>query len=161
MRFPDPVKVFDFLPAAALGTIMLLTVAAVFQRYVMSTPIAWLEEVNGLLFLWAIMLGSAAAKGAGSHLSIDILTSLLPPKGQWIMSIVVEALTLLVAGLMSWYGYLLASQVQFKITNVLGIPYSYIDYAVPAGGIGIALFSIRNIVALCKGPALSDAKELN
>lgn len=159
MRLSKLDKIFDYCSAGALGAVMLLTVAAVFQRYVMSSPIPWLEEVNGLLFLWAIMLGSVAAKRAGSHLSIDIITSRLPEKAQLVLAVATELITMAVMGLMGWYGYVLASGVQYKITNVLGISFAYIDYAIPAGALGIALFSVVNIIALIKNGAVLENQE--
>ena len=160
MSLPEVLgKIFNFLAATALGILMLLAVAGVFQRYIMSAPISWLEEVNGILFLWAIMLGCAAAKREGSHLSIDIITARLPKKAQYIMVIVSEVVTIAVMSIMCWYGILLATQVQFKITNILGISYAYIDYAIPAGAFGIALFSCANIVSLVRNSSSFQKKE--
>ncbi len=141
-------KAFDYLAAATLGILMVLSVAGVFQRYILFDPIAWMEEVNGLLVIWAICFGSAASKYHGNHLSIDILTSRLPGKMQIGIVLFSEAVTVIVMGLLCWYGIQLANQVQYKVTNILQISFKYIDYAIPAGALGVMLFSSINIVTL-------------
>ncbi|QJT07566.1 TRAP transporter small permease [Oceanidesulfovibrio marinus] len=150
MRRTDLLKIFDVVSATLLGAIMILTVAAVFQRYIMSSPIQWAEEVNGILFLWSIMLGCASAKRTNSHLTINILSSHLSGRARSILQIFLELMTIAVMALLSWYGAQLALQVKFKITNVLGFSFAYYDYAIPVGAAGVALFSIMNIYSIMK-----------
>ena len=141
-------KIYDFTSATLLGTVMVLTVLAVFMRYIMSSPLQWIEEVDGVLFLWAIMLGCASAKGRNIHLTINILSSHVSPSIKKYLLIMIEAITILIMSLLGFYGIQLANQVKFKITNILNISYSYYDYAIPVGAIGVALFSIFNLYDL-------------
>lgn len=139
---------FDFTSACLLGTVMVLTVIAVFKRYVMSSPLQWIEEINGILFLWSIMLGCASAKGRNLHLTINILTSHVTPKVKRYLLMMIESITVLVMGILAVYGIQLANQVKFKITNILNISYTYYDYAIPVGALGVALFSLFNLYDL-------------
>lgn len=141
---------FDFTSACLLAAVMVLTVIAVFKRYVMSSPLQWIEEVNGILFLWAIMLGCASAKGRNLHLTINILTSHVGPRVRRYLLMMIESITLLVMGFLSVYGIQLANQVKFKITNILNISYTYYDYAIPVGALGVALFSLFNLYDLIR-----------
>lgn len=149
-------KIYDFTSATLLGTVMVLTVLAVFMRYIMSSPLQWIEEVDGVLFLWAIMLGCASAKGRNIHLTINILSSHVSPSVKKYLLIMIEAITILIMSLLGFYGIQLANQVKFKITNILNISYSYYDYAIPVGAIGVALFSIFNLYDLISNAENSE-----
>jgi TRAP-type C4-dicarboxylate transport system permease small subunit len=57
-----------------------------------------------------------------------------------------------VLSFMAWWGWMLGRQAQLKVTNMLRIPYTYIDLAVPVGCIlmmiHLALGTRRNWKAL-------------
>ena len=150
-------KIFDILSALFLAAVFILTIVGVFQRYVAGTPIEWMEEMNGLLFIWAIMLGAAATQRTSEHLSINLVTALFPKTTRYYLAIFREALTIVICTSLGWYGYLLAQNVKFKITNVLGISYKYIDYAVPAGMGGVAFFSCVHVYKLITAQNKNEA----
>lgn len=153
-------KFFDLASATLLGGVMVLTVIAVFKRYVMSSPLQWAEEVNGILFLWAIMIGCASAKGRNIHLTINILSSHISPRLKTKLLILIESITILIMSFLGYYGIQLASQVKFKITNILNISFSYYDYAIPVGAFGVAIFSLFNLYDLLTSGQLDDKEVL-
>ena len=44
-------KVAEVLLGAAMAAIVLITLGAVWWRYVMNDPIAWIEQVSNMLFV--------------------------------------------------------------------------------------------------------------
>jgi TRAP-type transport system small permease protein len=57
-----------------------VTLMGVFFRYVMQAPFMWTEEVARYLMLWLGFLGIQLAMRRKVHVSIEVLTTFLPPK---------------------------------------------------------------------------------
>jgi TRAP-type C4-dicarboxylate transport system permease small subunit len=116
-----------------MGFIILLANANVFMRYVVGKPWGWVEEVTIFIFVWLIMFGAAAVTMAEGHCSIDVLARKLPPGPRRIMDIFTHLLVIITLCLMIWFGAKLTLSAGGKLTPMLGIPYSYIDAAIPVG----------------------------
>ena len=54
----------------------------VLSRYVVATPATWVEEVASISFAWLIFVGAAEVHRRWQHVSVDLLTSLLPASVQ-------------------------------------------------------------------------------
>ena len=116
-----------------MAAIILLANANVFMRYVVGKPWGWVEEVTVLIFVWLIMFGAAAVTMAEGHCTIDVLARKLPPGPRRVLDIVVYLLVIVTLCLMIWYGTKLTLSAGGKLTPMLGIPYTYIDAAIPVG----------------------------
>lgn len=138
-------KLDDWMAKGCMLAIMVITVLAVFMRYVLNDPLQWIEEVLVALFLWAIMLGAASAMKNRGHVSIDALVVHLPRKAQLAIQLFNDIVTIVVLIAMAYLGYQLAMNAQDKITPILQISYKYIDIAVPVGACWMALHVVRNI----------------
>lgn len=124
----------EFLAMIAMAFIILLACANVFMRYVIGNPWGWVEEVTIFSFVWLTMLGAAAVVKVEGHCSIDVLQRRLPPGPKHILNMFVYLCTLVTLALLIWYGTDLALSAGGKTTPMLGIPYTYVDIAVPIGG---------------------------
>lgn len=128
------IKRFDHYAGMILmGFIILLANANVFMRYVVGKPWGWVEEVTIFIFVWLIMFGAAAVTMAEGHCSIDVLARKLPPGPRKILDIITHVLVIITLCLMIWFGAKLTISAGGKLTPMLGIPYSYIDAAIPVG----------------------------
>jgi TRAP-type C4-dicarboxylate transport system permease small subunit len=67
----------------ALGAVVALIVAlTAFQvggRYLANASLPWVQELTRLMFVWMVMLGSAAACARGAHIAYDTLADRVPP----------------------------------------------------------------------------------
>jgi TRAP-type C4-dicarboxylate transport system permease small subunit len=70
------------LSALAMLVSLALIVYAVFQRYVLGAPVPWTDELVGYLLVAMVMLAAADALLEGEHISVDILTERLGPRGK-------------------------------------------------------------------------------
>ena len=68
----------DWLAKLFTLAIVLITILAVFMRYILNDPLQWVEEVLIALYLWAIMFGAASSMKVRGHVSIDALVGFLP-----------------------------------------------------------------------------------
>lgn len=60
---------------------MLLLVSVV-TRYLLATPIIWIEEVIGTSFVWLAMIGAVIAMHRHEHLRLTLFLSMLPARLQ-------------------------------------------------------------------------------
>ena len=135
----------DWMAKGCTLGIMVITVIAVFMRYVLNDPLQWVEEILIALFLWAIMLGASSAMKNRGHVSIDVLVVNFPKKWQHKIQLFNDFLTIAVLLTIAYLGFGLAMGAQDKITPILQIKYVYIDIAVPIGFCWMALHVVRNI----------------
>ena len=92
---------FWFIALSGIG-IVALVFAGVLARFVFSQPMAWSEELARYLFLWATLVGAAAACRNNQHGGIPLLVHLFPQRGQRVVEIFVAMLVLLVLGVLAW-----------------------------------------------------------
>jgi C4-dicarboxylate transporter DctQ subunit len=92
---------FWFIVLAAAG-IVILVFAGVLSRFVFEHPMAWSEELARYLFLWAALVGAAAACRNNQHGGIPLLVHKLPPVWQRAAEIFVAGLVLVVLGVLAW-----------------------------------------------------------
>ena len=134
---------FDVLEEVIACSALVVVVAAVcwgvLTRYITAQPAPWAGEVAGMGFAWLVFLGAAAGYKRGLHVSIDMLTQLLPRRVERGLAMFVQVGILFFASYVVWLG------VGFTIGNlgnpsaVLRIPQSIIYLAVTLGFLSIAL----------------------
>lgn len=79
-----PVRI---LVTIAFVTIVALTLAQIFFRFVLDSPLIWSEELSRLLIVWVTFIGAAVVCWDGRHLNIDVGFALLPPLGKAVVRI--------------------------------------------------------------------------
>ena len=159
------------ITAVTLSLCTILVNLNVICRYFLNSPIQWSEEVVTSLFVWTVFIGSAYAYRKHSHLGIDILVNLMPPKVRNIvrdiMSVVELLILIMLTVISAQYAYnLVISRGVLKIalTDMLRVPKVYTGIAVP---IGFGLSTIYSIYFLLtdrlhiikKKPAAAQAAE--
>lgn len=137
----------DIVAAATMAALILLMFVSIVCRYIFSAPLMWAEEVIALLFIWAIMIGAMSAQKVRGHLSVDLLVVLFRPRVRALVGVVVKLVFAAVLVGMMYYGWLLSMEASDKITNMLSIPYTYLDLAVPVGSLGMLCYLARDIAA--------------
>jgi TRAP-type C4-dicarboxylate transport system permease small subunit len=140
-----------WLLAISLSVLVLLSNWAVFQRYVMSQPLHFAEEMSVFLFMWIIMLGAIAAEKDDRHLTISVLVDALPAKAIRIIDIVMSILSIGVLLFAAKVGLDLALASQSRVTQILRIPYFWIYIAFPVGCVGISIFTAHRLVGVLRG----------
>lgn len=136
----------DWLAKLFTLAIVLITILAVFMRYILNDPLQWIEEVLIALYLWAIMFGAASAMKARGHVSIDALVTVLPKGVQRYVQYFNDILGIVVLVTFGWLGLQLALAAGDKITPILGFKYTYIDLAVPVGAFWMAFYLLLHLV---------------
>ena len=136
----------DWLAKFFMVTIVIITVVAVFMRYILNDPLQWVEEVLIALYLWAIMLGAASAMKNRGHVSIDALVTVLPKTAQRYIQRFNDGVGIVVLSAFGWLGLQLSLAAGDKITPILGIKYTYVDLAVPVGAFWMVIYLAIHLV---------------
>lgn len=113
----------------SLCAIVVITLAGVIMRKIMNQPIAWLEEMQLLLFIYAIFFGGSVAFRYGNQVSIDLVMNRLKGKAARALEIFDVVVTVIVLIYYCYGGYQLMSSVTKKVTPYFKINYAFIDVA--------------------------------
>ena len=141
-----------FITGVTLSICVVLVNANVIMRYFANHPLQWCEEIVTSLFVWTVFIGSAYAYRKHSHLGIDILINLMPPKVRNIvrdiMSIVELLILIMLTVISAQYAYNLVFSrgvLKIALTDMLRVPKVYTGIAVP---IGFGLSTIYSVYFL-------------
>jgi C4-dicarboxylate transporter DctQ subunit len=132
-------KVFDSLEdwflIVTLGAMMILNFANVVSRYMLSTSIAFTEELTTNLFVWSCFIGAAAAAKRGAHLGFSLVVDAMPAQLRRWVSAAVTLLSLAMFGIMFYLSLdMIQTQIMLKQeTPALGMPEWIVSLAIPVG----------------------------
>ena len=143
----------DWLANLFTVAIVVITILAVFMRYILNDPLQWVEEVLIALYLWAIMFGAASAMKNRGHVSIDALVVALPKSVQRYVQYFNDVVGIVILVTFGWLGLQLSLAAGDKITPILGFKYTYIDLAVPVGAFWMAFYLLLHLVSDIKKTA--------
>ena len=146
-------KVEELIAVVGLSAMTIITLVAVFFRYVLQSPIIWSEEAARYLMVWSTMLGISIATRQKAHLGIDIFVSMAPKKLQRALEIF-STLMMIVMFVFLTIISIVFIQSAIRTGNVspmLRIPFYIIYLALPLGFGLSAVRSVQDLVDVIKG----------
>lgn len=66
----------------------------IFTRYVLNNPTAWTQELTLVLYIWVVFWTCAFILHERDHITFDLLSSNLPPRGRRVLALAATALTI-------------------------------------------------------------------
>jgi TRAP-type C4-dicarboxylate transport system permease small subunit len=122
-----------FLSVLLLGMIGLGS-TQILLRWTGEGSLVWGDEATRLMVLWIAMIAGIAAARDDRHISIDVLSRLLPERGKAIAAVLVALFSMTVCLALTWYS---AGMLRFAIedSEVLlgGLPAWWFQSILPAG----------------------------
>ena len=94
------------LSALLIVFILGVVTYAIFQRYVLGTPLLWGDEFVGYVLVAIVMLGTAEALRKGDHIAIDLLSSRTGPRFSHILTIWSDLAVLAFAIVLGWSSWI-------------------------------------------------------
>jgi TRAP-type C4-dicarboxylate transport system permease small subunit len=148
--FP-PIKILHIIGYFVLFALMFLTVGDVIGRK-LAGSISFFNPIPGTFELteYALIIIVFASLGytqvRGEHISIDIITSKFPKRGQAILDSFMSLVSLVMFGLVAWQGIVYAGRLTEgqNVSGVLSIPQAPFAYVVAAGSIIYCLAMLVN-----------------
>jgi len=123
--------------------IVLITIVAVWYRYVLNAPLAWTEQVCRILFVWSVFAGAAVLYRHVLHIAIDMFV-LMMPKGLQTTLAWINHILMLFTGLMIFgYGLQISIGTWDQTFGALEITPASFYSAAPYCGLLIILYWVE------------------
>ena len=134
------------LSATALVLITLAIPYGVFMRYVMNSAASWPEPFSVLMMIMFTFIGGAAAYRANVHISVEMLTSAVPPLVRRALLRLADVCMLATALFMVFYGTELAKITMGQtIGEFPSLPVGITYLPIPLGGLFTLLFIVEKL----------------
>jgi TRAP-type C4-dicarboxylate transport system permease small subunit len=117
--------------AVLLAVLLAAMLVQVVTRYVLNDPTAWTEEACRYLYVYIVFLGASAAIADRSHVSVNVLTQMLPRGTQLAVALAVDLLVVGFLGVLGWYGVRATLRNVDIPLSVLQVPYAWVYVIVP------------------------------
>lgn len=138
----------------------------VVARYFFNSPTVWAHDAAQQLMLLIVMLGAAYTLREGAHVSIDALSSHLPPRVQAALDIVFVLILWICSIVIVWYGWSYfwnSWSVRERSPGIWGAPLYPIKFTLPLAGAFLIMEGLprllRDIAALRGQPAAARSVE--
>ena len=159
---PAPLRALDTATNAVADLCRLLTGIAlvvltaifgwlVFGRYVLNATPTWVEQAALLLVMLIAFLGAAVGVHDGTHLSVAILRSSVPPRLRTALVALTDLAMAAFGALMLWYGWGLTAFKWGSKIPLLGLTEGLRSLPLTVGGGLILLFSLAHLARLAAG----------
>lgn len=129
---------------AVVAILALILTAAVFWRYALNNAIPWSEELAKYLMVWLTFLGAPIALRHGSHINIDLLQQLMPPRGQQLFHLLIHLLVVATMAIVFWYGISFAQLGARQVASSFRFSMLWMYVAVPIGAALVALVAVEH-----------------
>ena len=151
-------KVEELITVVGLSAMTIITLVAVFFRYVLQSPIIWSEEAARYLMVWSTMLGISIATRQKAHLGIDIFVSMAPKKLQRALEIFSTLMMIVMFVFLTGISIVfIQSAIRTgNVSPMLRIPFYIIYLALP---LGFGLSAVRSVQDLVDVIKVVDRKE--
>ena len=142
-------------------TLMLgMALMKIVLRSLFHVGILWNDVMLQHFTLWLAFLGAALATGEKRHISIDVLTRLLPPRLVQLTAIIIHTVSFIIVGILAYTSVEFVRAEQISGATLVGsVPIWWAKLMIPIGFVLIALhFAIHiamGIIRQIKGEATS------
>lgn len=144
--------IFAFM--VCIGTYQIVT------RYFFNSPSTISEELLTYSFTWMALLAAAYVFGRRDHMRMSFLADKVTGGAKLVLEVAIEILILaIIASVMVFGGFSIMKLTMTQVTASLGIPMGVIYTILPVSGIVICIYSVLNIIDLCRGGKAPEGSE--
>ena len=113
------------------GTSIFVLIGAVTRTA--GSPVIWAIDLAQLSFVWACVLGADLAMKKNAHIEIDIVVRHFPDKVRMVIATTWKIAIAIFLAMLVWYGIELTRMNVERVLGDIGISYSWVTGAIPAG----------------------------
>lgn len=132
--------------ALAMAAIVLVTLAAVWWRYVLNSPISWIEQVSNMLFIWMVFVGAAILYRQKLHIAVDFALAWVPDRLKEAANWAIEGMNLAFILVLFWSSLTLAIDVLPNTTGALDITPAWYYFSAPVACAMMVLYFVEKIL---------------
>lgn len=135
-----------------LGFTMSIIVAVqVFFRYVLNHSLFWSEELARYLLVWLTFLGASVAYRRSIHPGIDIVYAHMPAALQRISAILIHLISMVMFGVMIFFGIKFSYFVRLQISPALYLPKWIVFSIIPLSGLVLMVHGVAFLLGEIQG----------
>jgi TRAP-type C4-dicarboxylate transport system permease small subunit len=138
-----------------MAAMSVLVFLGVVYRYVLLSPLAWVEEVVRFCLVWVTFLGAYLALRRGQHIAMDVAYRRLGPRGRRAADVLGGGLVAAFFLVLAWYGTRYAYAFLGARSPYLGFPQGWTYFALPVGAVLLLVALAPGLVGLVR-PAPAD-----
>lgn len=135
-----------FIMGCSVAAIVLITMAAVWWRYVLDSPLSWVEQVSNMIFIWIVFLGSAVLYRQNLHIGVDVVLAMLSKKTRAIWKWGLEILNMVFIGVLFVYSLILTIDVFPTTAGALDMSPAWYYMSAPISCVMMMLYFVEKIV---------------
>lgn len=156
-----------YLITILLFGIVFLLAAQIFVRNVMGTSIHWSDEIARYLLIWMSMLGAALGIRYLSHVNMDFVMSLLPPRLRVGLAVICDLIVLGFVLVFMYRSFFYTIEQFFIRSTTAGIPMGIPYISLPIAGLLMIVFLLEKMIPELKqlfgksNPTNQDAFPIN
>ncbi len=139
-------EIAKFFLATWVAAIVLITLAAVWWRYVINAPIAWIEQVSNILFIWITFIGAAVLYRQKLHIGVDMFMDMLKGRAKQVMFWVIELGNMFFVTVLLIYSMKLSIDVLPNTYGALDISPAWFYFSAPVACVMMLLYFLEKIV---------------
>ena len=141
-------KAINYLGAAVLVSIMVLTGADVTLRYLFNSPITGSYELTEVLMVVIVAFGLAYCASEKGHVRVDLVVSRLPRRAQAVMNFIASLAFLSIFVIITWQSiYREQAMIEATVTTyVLFIPLFPFAFVVTVGSAILCLVLLAQTI---------------
>lgn len=151
IKYYDRINNFlSLIAGGCIGFTTLIVIYEVIMRYLIKRPTTWVNDISEISLVYCTFLGSAWVLRLGGHTKVDILVVTMSRKGQLLMGIVQDILSLffsIIFTKISWQSFWDSLMTQERTAGGLfSVPLWPIYIIIPFGGLLLSIQLLRQII---------------
>lgn len=138
-----PIHVLELMTVLFMAAILFAVVVQVLSRYLLATIPMWTgEEAVTFLMIWMVNMGASVSMGYNSHIVVDALVNVMPPRIKLFMNRLAYLIMTLFLGYFSISGFLYVWGNRRLSTPRLRIPTLLQQGSIPLGAAVMCAFAL-------------------
>jgi TRAP-type C4-dicarboxylate transport system permease small subunit len=147
----------DALLALLLTAMILLAPLQIVLRHGFGTGITWGDPVLRVMVLWLGLLGALAATRERRHITIDVISRLLPARARALADAVTSLFTAAVSATLAFHAArFVVSEFRFGTVAFSGIPAWALESVIP---FAFGIIALRSLLRCATGLAAALSRE--
>lgn len=142
-------KTLEWIVVALLSVMLFSVLWGVLTRYIFADQSPWTDELARFMLIWVSIFGATYVSGKNAHITIDLLPASMPQQTKLRLEMVTGIIISLFVFFVFLIGGLRYIYISFKLgqtSAALDIPMGYVYLVLPAAGIMIIYFRIREVI---------------
>jgi len=140
----------------ALGAAMVALVFANVVLRVVGRDLSWMIDLAEFMMVWVTFLGGAAAARRGAHMCITEFLDKLEGAQRRYADAAIQALSLVVLGLLVWFGAGIVAASRDNVLSVLDWSMAWQYASLPVGSALTFVFVAWDLLAILRGRTAAE-----